>query len=94
MQSCFMGLELKGGQMEAGAVWFGASFTHELHIGESKRGIMLTRRGTCAAGSLPELLCRWFPALHTPIPGDGVRLHMETALSHCHKRLLSAPSER
>jgi len=27
MQSCFMGLELKGEQMEAVPVWFGTSFT-------------------------------------------------------------------
>lgn len=71
-QSWFMGLELKGEQMEAVTVRFGTSFTYQLVSRESKWGITLTRKGTCAAGKPPELFFRWFPALRTQIPGNGV----------------------
>lgn len=48
-----MGLDLEGEQMAAAAVWFGTSFTYQLGSRESKGGITLTRKGTCAAGKPP-----------------------------------------
>lgn len=91
-----MGLELKGEQMEAAAVRFGTSFTYQLGSEESKRGITLTGKGTCAARKPLSSFaggCLHCTPRHQVM---GVSNHMETSLllSNFHERLLFALSKQ